>query len=83
MTNNSPASLADLNETIKQNHSQLSKLLRQVAEFVLDYPSEVAFGTVVVLSKDAGVHPSTWVRFANAFGFSGFSEMRSCFNKAS
>ncbi|MFD1381805.1 MurR/RpiR family transcriptional regulator [Rhodanobacter aciditrophus] len=82
MTTNSPASLSDLNETIKQNHSQLSKRLRQVAEFVLDYPNEVAFGTVAVLSKDAGVHPSTWVRFANAFGFSGFSEMQKLFQQS-
>lgn len=82
MTNHSPASLVDLNDIIKQNHSQLSKRLRQVAEFVLDYPSEVAFGTVAGLSKDAGVHPSTWVRFANAFGFSGFSEMQKLFKQS-
>jgi len=77
-----PESLADLNEMIKQQHAELSKRLRQVAEFVLESPSEVAFGTVAVLSKDAGVHPSTWVRFANAFGFSGFSEMQKLFQQS-
>lgn len=82
MSEKSPESLADLNEIIKLKHSQLSKRLRQVAEFVLESPSEVAFGTVAVLSKDAGVHPSTWVRFANAFGFNGFSEMQKLFQQS-
>lgn len=81
MIETTPESLADLKETIKQHHPKLSKRLRQVAEFVLDMPSEVAFGTVAALSKDAGVHPSTWVRFANAFGFSGFSEMQKLFQQ--
>ncbi|NVK74995.1 Fe-S cluster assembly protein HesB [Marinomonas sp. CT5] len=81
MADVAPESLTDLKETIKQDYSKLSKRLRQVAEFVLDAPSEVAFGTVAVLSKDAGVHPSTWVRFANAFGFSGFSEMQKLFQQ--
>ncbi|MBJ7538027.1 MurR/RpiR family transcriptional regulator [Marinomonas transparens] len=75
-------SLSELKETIKQQHPTLSKRLQQVAEFVLDAPREVAFGTVAVLSKDAGVHPSTWVRFANAFGFSGFSEMQKLFQQS-
>jgi DNA-binding MurR/RpiR family transcriptional regulator len=76
-----PESLTDFKETIKEHYPKLSKRLRQVAEFVLDAPSEVAFGTVATLSKDAGVHPSTWVRFANAFGFSGFSEMQKLFQQ--
>lgn len=74
-------SLTDLNDAIKHHYPKLSKRLRQVAEFVLDVPSEVAFGTVATLSKNAGVHPSTWVRFAHAFGFSGFSEMQKLFQQ--
>ncbi|BDX04174.1 MAG: MurR/RpiR family transcriptional regulator [Marinomonas sp.] len=81
MIDTAPESLSDLKETIKLHYPKLSKRLRQVAEFVLDAPSDVAFGTVAVLSKDAGVHPSTWVRFANAFGFSGFSEMQKLFQQ--
>lgn len=77
-----PENLTDLKELITSQHDKLSKRLRQVAEFVLDAPSEVAFGTVAVLSKSAGVHPSTWVRFANTFGFSGFSEMQKLFQQS-
>ncbi|WCN12233.1 SIS domain-containing protein [Marinomonas mediterranea] len=79
---NTLKSLSELNEVIKKEHPTLSKRLRQVAEFVIDSPSDVAFGTVAVLSEQAGVHPSTWVRFANSFGFRGFSEMQKLFQQS-
>jgi len=79
MNKPSPATLADLIINIREQYNQLSKRLRQVAEFVLESPDDVAFGTVAVLSKNADVHPSTWVRFAHTFGFSGFSEMQKLF----
>lgn len=82
MPDMTPKSLAELKEAIKREHPSLSKRLRQVAEFVIDSPSDVAFGTVAVLSEQAGVHPSTWVRFANAFGFTGFSEMQKLFQQS-
>ncbi|RUM57415.1 MAG: Fe-S cluster assembly protein HesB [Marinomonas sp.] len=81
MSDLTPKSLSELKETIKREHPNLSKRLRQVAEFVIDSPSDVAFGTVAVLSEQAGVHPSTWVRFANSFGFSGFTEMQKLFQQ--
>lgn len=71
--------LPDLLDEVRSQHDQLSKRLRQVAEFVLSSPSDVAFGTVATLSQQAQVHPSTWVRFANHFGFSGFREMQKLF----
>ncbi|WP_320822325.1 MurR/RpiR family transcriptional regulator [Reinekea sp.] len=79
---NSPAkTLAELKANITENQKTLSKRLFQVAQYLLDHPNEIAFGTVVVIARDAGVHPSTLVRFANAFGYSGFSEMQSLFKQ--
>lgn len=74
-----PESLAELKSKISGEYSQLSKRLRQTAQYLLDHPNEIAFGTVATISKDAGVHPSTLVRFANAFGYSGFTEMQRLF----
>lgn len=74
-----PKSLAELKSKISGEYSQLSKRLRQTAQYLLDHPNEIAFGTVATISKDAGVHPSTLVRFANAFGYSGFTEMQRLF----
>ncbi|WP_164072471.1 MurR/RpiR family transcriptional regulator, partial [Poseidonibacter lekithochrous] len=76
-----PGSLSDLKTAITEQHPKLSKRLRQVAEYLLEHPNEIAFGTVAVISKNAGVHPSTLVRFANAFGYSGFSEMQRLFQQ--
>jgi DNA-binding MurR/RpiR family transcriptional regulator len=81
MLDKAPTSLSDLKATITEYHPKLSKRLRQVAEYLLENPSEIAFGTVAVISKNAGVHPSTLVRFANAFGYSGFSEMQRLFQQ--
>ncbi|MFT2109558.1 MurR/RpiR family transcriptional regulator [Marinomonas sp. 2405UD68-3] len=79
MAQQAPEKLSDFLDEIKEKYDQLSKRLRQVAEFILQSPGDVAFGTVATLSKNSGVHPSTWVRFANTFGFSGFSEMQKLF----
>lgn len=76
-----PETLVDLKASITEHHPKLSKRLRQVAQYLLDSPSETAFGTVAVISKEAGVHPSTLVRFANYFGYSGFSEMQRLFQQ--
>ena len=39
----------------------------------------MALGTVTSVAGEAGVQPSTLVRFAQAFGYSGFSEMQDVF----
>ncbi len=57
----------------------LPKRLTQVAEFTLRSPDEVALGTVASIAEQAGVQPSTLIRFAQAFGFSGFSELQELF----
>ncbi|MDH2434321.1 MurR/RpiR family transcriptional regulator [Pokkaliibacter sp. MBI-7] len=79
--NQAPATLQELQECITQRHEQLSKRLQQVARFVLEHPNTVALDTVAVIADQAGVHPSTLVRFASAFGYSGFSEMQSLFRQ--
>jgi DNA-binding MurR/RpiR family transcriptional regulator len=81
MTNPPAKTLAELKAQITANQTNLSKRLFQVAQYLLDHPNEIAFGTVVVIARDAGVHPSTLVRFASSFGYSGFSEMQNLFKQ--
>ena len=57
----------------------LSGRLQQIAEFVLDHPTEVALGTVAEVAERSGVPPSAIVRFAHALGFGGFTEMQQVF----
>jgi len=79
---NKPAtamSYDELRGAIAQRHRALSGRLQQIAEFVLDHPTEVALGTVAEVAERSGVPPSAIVRFAHALGFGGFTQMQQVF----
>lgn len=78
---NTANSLTELQEQIREKYDGLSKRLQQVAGYVLDNNNSVAFDTVAVIAQHAEVPPSTLIRFANAFGFSGFNEMKQLFRQ--
>jgi DNA-binding MurR/RpiR family transcriptional regulator len=69
----------ELRGAIAQRHRALSGRLQQIAEFVLDHPTDVALGTVAEVASRSGVPPSAIVRFAHALGFGGFTEMQQVF----
>lgn len=77
--NSAALTLDELNKEITHRFLGLSKRLQEVAKYIFDHPNEIAFGTVAVISKNAKVHPSTLIRFSNAFGYSGFSDMQKLF----
>jgi len=80
---NKPAGSAmsydELRGAIAQQHRALSGRLQQIAEFVLDHPTDVALGTVAEIAERSGVPPSAIVRFAHAIGFDGFTQMQQVF----
>jgi DNA-binding MurR/RpiR family transcriptional regulator len=76
---NSAMGYDELRGAIAARHRELSGRLQQIAEFVLDHPTDVALGTVAEIAQRAGVPPSAIVRFANALGFGGFTEMQQIF----
>ena len=75
----SEMSYDELRGTIAQRHRELSGRLQQIAEFVLDHPTDVALGTVAEIAQRSNVPPSAVVRFAHALGFDGFSQMQQVF----
>lgn len=76
-----PANFADLRERLASGRVKLSKRLKQVASFALAQPDEIALGTVASIAEDAGVQPSTLVRFSQALGFGGFSDLQTVFRE--
>jgi DNA-binding MurR/RpiR family transcriptional regulator len=58
---------------------QLPRRLLQVADFALRHPEEMALGTAASIATRAQVQPSTVVRFAQALGYQGFSELQNVF----
>lgn len=49
---------------------------RQVGEYVLAYPAEVAASTITELSHASGVSEASTLRFCRAIGFRGYPELR-------
>ncbi len=74
-----PDTFDELRALIAERHGQLSARLRDIAEFSLAHPEEVALETVATLARRAGAPPSALVRFAQALGFEGFSQMQRVF----
>ena len=58
---------------------QLPRRLLQVAEFALRHPEEMALGTAASIAARVQVQPSTMVRFAQALGYQGFSDLQDVF----
>jgi DNA-binding MurR/RpiR family transcriptional regulator len=68
-----------LKDNMARAYSGLPKQLQLIARFALDRPDEMALGTVAVIAAAAEVQPSAMIRFANALGFDGFSQMQQVF----
>ena len=75
-----PRSFGALRDLLLERRSSLPKRLSQVAAFALDNPEDMAFGTVASVAELAKVQPSTLVRFAQALGYEGFSDLQTVFH---
>lgn len=71
-----PRTLTELRARLLDGTDPLSPRLREVRRYVLERPQSIALDTVAVIADQAGVPPSTLVRFAREFGFDGFSAMQ-------
>jgi DNA-binding MurR/RpiR family transcriptional regulator len=74
-----PRDFQALKTRILERGASLPKRLSQVATFALDNPDEIAFGTVASIAASANVQPSTLVRFSQAMGYQGFSQLQEVF----
>jgi len=74
-----PQDFDALRAAILDRKGELPKRLTQVAAYSLDHPDEIAFGTAASIALAADVQPSTLVRFAQYFGFDGFSGLQLLF----
>lgn len=68
-----------LQKSIIERFPTLSKRLQQIASYALDNPSELALETIAVVAQRAGVQPSSLIRFAKVFGYTGYSDMQRVF----
>ena len=76
-----PRDFESLRARIIAEHPRLPKRLAQIAAFALEQPDEIALGTAVSIASKADVQPSTLIRFAQAMGYQGFSDLQSVFRE--
>lgn len=69
----------ELTAEISRVFPLLTQQLRKIAHYALENPDELALNTVASIAREAGVQPSSMIRFANALGFTGFSAMQLIF----
>jgi DNA-binding MurR/RpiR family transcriptional regulator len=68
-----------LRDRIMARYDDLSPHLQRLARIALEDPNSVALETVVAIAARVEVQPSTLIRFAKEFGYSGFSQMQKIF----
>ncbi len=73
------ADFEGLKTEITQQYPALSRQLQEIARYTLDNPQGIALDTVAATAGKAGVQPSAMVRFAQALGFGGYSDMQQIF----
>lgn len=76
-----PRDFNELRDLIIEQRDKLPKRLAQVAAFTAEFPDDIAFGTVGSIAEQAEVQPSTLVRFAQALGYNGFSDLQAIFQQ--
>lgn len=76
-----PKTYEDLRAVLSSGTIHFPKRLRQVAIFMWQHPGNVALGTISKVAEQAGVQPSTLVRFAQIFGYAGFSDFQELFKE--
>jgi DNA-binding MurR/RpiR family transcriptional regulator len=76
-----PTALDPLRQQIAAEYHGLSPRLREIAQFALEHPTDMAVEKIAVLAERIGVPPSALVRFAKAFGYEGFSDIQRVFRE--
>jgi len=68
-----------LRDRINDRFDSLSPHLQRIARYARQNANEFALGTVVEIAERNEVQPSSVVRFAQTFGFRGFSDLQKIF----
>ena len=64
---------------IQDEFELLSRQLRLIARYVEQHRDHIGLDRIQDVAERCGVHPSAVIRFAQRFGFSGYSEMQKIF----
>ncbi|TKI18879.1 MurR/RpiR family transcriptional regulator, partial [Bacillus pumilus] len=75
-------SVDELMQRVAEAYDSLPRQLKSVASYLEQHRSSVMVDRTSDIATSCGVHPSAVVRFAQRFGFSGFSDLQEVFKQA-
>ena len=64
---------------VTEQFPKMKKSFQRITRFMVQNPNAMAVESVKVIADQAGVQPSSLVRFAKHMGYNGFSEMKRVF----
>ena len=70
-----------LRQRIRDRFPLLSPHLQRIARASFEEPNGFALNTTAKIAGDLEIQPSTLIRFAKEFGYSGFSDMQKVFRQ--
>lgn len=76
-----PKSYESLIRLIHERHDTMSKTYQRIAVFLTQNPNDVAVHSVNSIADRCGIHASSFVRFAQSLGYSGFKDLQQLFQK--
>lgn len=76
-----PENYEDLIRVIHERHDQMSKTYQRIAEYLTQNPNDVAVQTVNAIGTHCDIHASSFVRFAQSLGYSGFKDLQQLFQR--
>jgi len=74
-----PRRYEEIVNAITAEYETLSSGFQQIARFFTQNPNIIALESINAIARQSGVHPSSLVRFAQHFGFSGFKQLQAVF----
>jgi DNA-binding MurR/RpiR family transcriptional regulator len=77
----SPKSYEDLIRVIHDRYENMSKTYQKIAIYLTQNPNDVAVMSVNGIGEVTGIHASSFVRYAQSLGFSGFKELQAVFQR--
>lgn len=76
-----PQDYETLIRLIHDEYDGMSKSYQRIAEFLTQNPNDVAIMPVNAIAESCGIHASSFVRFAQKLGYSGFKDLQVPFQR--
>nr|WP_319390008.1 MurR/RpiR family transcriptional regulator [uncultured Cohaesibacter sp.] len=76
-----PVTVADLESRVAEMKASLPKRLQECASFILRKGAAMAFLTVAQASLESGIAASAFIRFAQALGMQGYSDLQQLYRR--